>query len=131
MTRFFSDIIFLPELPGGGPAIVNFKTGVLRLSLDYWNRIPEVWKKFILYHELGHLQRGKSEEEAQLWAIERFIKDGYSVQEIINAHTEVYAWDEFNEEKKEGLINKVWRAVEIAKHFDYHINGNSKALSTK
>lgn len=126
--KFFSEIRFLPELPKGGPALVNVQTGVLRISMKYWDKLPEIWKTFILYHELGHINAGKSEEAAQLWAIERFIKDGYSVQEIIKAHTEVYPWDELNDEKKEGLINKVWRAVEIAKHFDYHINGNSQAL---
>lgn len=129
MAKFFSEIRFLPFLPKGGPAIVNVETGVVRVSLEYWNKLPEIWKIFILYHELGHLNAGITEEAANLWAIERFIQDGYSVQEIIRAHTEVYKWEEFNDEKKQGLIDKIWRAIEIAKHFDYHINGNSKALS--
>ncbi len=128
--KFFSEVIFLPELPKGGPALVNVRTGVLRLSKKYWDNLPEIWKKFILYHELGHLNGGKSEEAAQLWAIKRFIQDGYSVKEIIRAHTEVYPWEDLNDEKKEGLIDKVWRAVEIAKHFDYHLNGNHKALES-
>lgn len=124
--KTFSEIILLPSLPDGNPAIVNVKTRVLRLSQEYWNVLPHVWKVFILYHELGHINAGKSEEAAEKWAIDKFIAHGYSPKQLIKAHTEVYPWKSISQDKIQGLLQKTRRAVEIAKHMDFHHNGNTK-----
>lgn len=122
----FSEIILLPTLPDNNPAIVNVKTRVLRLSMEYWKWLPDSYKKYILYHELGHLNAGKSEEAAERWAIEQFIKHGYSPKELIDAHSKVYPWEGLSEKARSGLMQKTKRAVELAKHFDFHLRGNTK-----
>lgn len=118
----------MPELPNNNPAMVNLKTGVLRLSLEYWKWLPHTWKLYIMYHELGHLNAGKSEEAAERWAIKHFIAHGYSPSELIKAHSEVYPWKGLTEQLQQGLMNKTKRAVELAKHYDYHHNGHKNDL---
>lgn len=124
--RYFSEIQLLPELPDNHAAIVNVRTGVLRLSDKYWRWMPDVYKKFMLYHELGHLQVGLSEDKAEKWAIEKFIRDGYSARDIVLAHSRVYPWGDLSESDQWGLLKKTARSLELVMHFDFHINGHTK-----
>jgi hypothetical protein len=118
--RFFSEIILIPEIPEGGPAIVNRHTGRLRLSEKYWHRLPELIKKFILYHELGHLNAGKKEEDADSWAICKWIEHGNPVSAALEAQWDVFSFDQ------EGHIIRLRALFDKAKHLDFHINGNTK-----
>lgn len=128
-VAWFSDVVLLPSLPDNNPALVNVESKLLRLSGDYWKRLPHLWKVYIIYHELGHINAGKSEEAAEKWALKHFIAHGYSVKEAINAHTEVYAWDKVNSQQAQGLIAKTHRALELAKIHDFHHNGNTSLFN--
>lgn len=124
VVKWFREVIVLPLLPDNNPAIVNVQTKLLRLSKEYLDKLPDIWKIYILYHELGHVNAGVSEEAAESWAIKHFIEHGYSVKEVINAHTEVFPWDKLSPEVAEGLLIKTQRALELAKLHDFHVNGN-------
>lgn len=71
----FSKVIMVPgqaEL-----AKVNRKTGVLYLSKEIWNQLPEGEKQFVLYHEAGHLKlESASEFKANEYAIKNYLNAG-------------------------------------------------------
>lgn len=117
--RWFSEIVILPVLPEGGPAIVNVVTGKLRLSERYWSKLSSDIKRFIIYHELGHLNAGRSEIEADTWALKHWIQHGYRPTAALEAQ-----WDVFSFKNDEHIV-RLRALFENAKHFDFHYNGNT------
>lgn len=111
-------------MPEGGPAIVNLSTAKLRLSEEYWSKLPEEIKKFIIYHELGHLNAGRSEVAADDWAIRHWIKHGNRPTAALEAQ-----WDVFSFNKDEHMI-RLRALLNKAKHFDFHYNGNTQIKLT-
>lgn len=123
MIRWFSEIVMLPELPEG-PAVVNVRTGKLRISESIWNTLPDAIKEFIIYHEAGHLNVGKSESAADDWAVKHFVMHGKSPQKAIDALLDVLPWD--NPKSQENYLIRIRKLLEKAKHYDYHYNGNTR-----
>ncbi len=117
--RWFSEIVLLPELPEGGPAVVNVITAKLRLSQKYWNELPETIKQFILYHELGHLNNGRDEREADDWAVREWIKHGNTPSAALAAQ-----WDVFSFKNDEHMV-RLRALLNKALHYDFHFNGNT------
>jgi hypothetical protein len=110
----------LPFLPEGGPAIVNVVTGKLRLSERYWNKLPHEIKKFIIYHELGHLNAGRDEVVADTWALKHWIQHGHGPTKALEAQWDVFSF------KSDEHIQRLRALFETAKHFDFHYNGNTR-----
>lgn len=113
----------LPELPDGGPAIVNMVTRKLRLSEKHWNTLPDIIKAFIIYHEAGHLNAGRSEHDADEWGVKQFVIHGYNPQKAIDALLEVLPWE--REESQQAYLRRIRALLDKAKHYDYHYNGNT------
>jgi hypothetical protein len=113
----------LPELEEG-PAVVNVRTGKLRLCSKYWETLPEEIKRFIIYHETGHLNAGKSESAADDWAVKHYVLHGHSPQKAVDALLDVLPWDDIK--KQQNYLTRIKKLLDKAKHYDFHYNGNTR-----
>ncbi|MDR0941955.1 MAG: hypothetical protein LBM68_07000, partial [Bacteroidales bacterium] len=69
-----------------GPAAVDLKTGVLYINPVHFDKLSNVAKRFVIFHELGHLNASTdSEEAADEWAFEHMIDLGNSNVELLKA----------------------------------------------
>ena len=84
MTVVFSDDL------GNTPAKINRYTGIIQLNNKIWHEIPEIQRRFILLHELGHYYLNTSDEKkADEYAFEHLAgKMPYSLKGILGAISE-------------------------------------------
>lgn len=106
-----------------GPAACNLRTGELLLNPNSWEKLGNNSRKFILAHELGHLNATEdSEKAADEWAMWRNMQLGSSSIEQLQAfyHAMPFTTPE-QVERGENLLEKIF-LQEVA-------NGNEKARS--
>lgn len=71
----------------GTPAKINSETGQIHV-IPRWFDIPVYRRKFILFHEIGHL-RYKTEEFCDLYAAVQMLKRGYNESSCIYSLTRI------------------------------------------
>ncbi|MDR2962734.1 MAG: ImmA/IrrE family metallo-endopeptidase [Bacteroidales bacterium] len=70
-----------------GPAAVDLNTAVLYINPAAWNKLSEMGKKFVIAHELGHLNAAEDNEMlADRWAFWRCLELGDDTVDILKAY---------------------------------------------
>jgi len=117
--RNFSDIQYNRFIEG--PAGVSMKTGVLYINPTIWENLSPAARNFIIAHELGHLNMGENEFEADRYALLRRIDMGDDNVESIAAFYKSMPFDtaEQKERAEELLITAFENEVKA---------GNEKVL---
>ena len=118
-------IITVEDL-GNTPAKVNRLTGEMYISKRHFSKMPPIYRKFVLFHEEGHVKLNTtSEEAADNYAVDELIKRGYPLSEILKSLTKVLT---FNNKEHYGRAMVVFNKL---REHDYKVNGNTKVLSQK
>ena len=106
-----------------GPAAVNTKTGVLYINEDEFSKLGENSRRYVILHELGHLNaENKGEEAADEWAMEKLMGLNESSIDMLKAFYEAVPFSDYEQrERAENLLRKVFET-----EFQ---NGNEKAKS--
>ncbi len=119
--RNFTDIQTVLWLEG--PAAVNVNTGVLYINEDLFQKLGENSRRFVIMHELGHLNaEQKGEKAADEWAFEHLLGLGESSIAMLKAFYEAIPFTDYEQrDRAENLLRKV---------FETEFNqGNEKAKS--
>ena len=123
MNTGITKIIRVKALDNGSPARVNRVTGECYLT-DKFYTFPELTRKFILFHEAGHVAtQSPLQKDADNYAFEAFIKCDYSLRATIKALSEVL--NARSPESRDRIFQQIKRAV----NHDYFINHNHKLES--
>ena len=117
----FTDIQTVPWV--NGPAAVNTKTGVLYINEPEFQRLGENSRRFVILHELGHINsESKGEKAADEWAMEHLLGLGESSIEMLKAFYEALPFTDYEQrDRAETLLRKVFETE--------FLNGNEKAKS--
>lgn len=77
----------IQEVTGlGGPAAVNLDTAVLYIDRREFDKLSDTAKKFVIAHELGHLNASEdSEQAADKWAFWRRLELGDDKIDVLKA----------------------------------------------
>lgn len=104
-----------------GPAAVNTKTGVLYINENEFYKLGENSRRFVIMHELGHLNSDKTGEyAADEYAFEKMVGLGDSSIKIIKAFYDAMPFtDSEQKQRAEVLLKKVFE--------NEFRNGNTKA----
>lgn len=104
-----------------GPAAVNTKTGVLYINEDEFYKLGENSRRFVIMHELGHLNSEETGEyAADEYAFEKMLNLGDSSLNIIKAFYDAMPFtDSEQKQRAEVLLKKVFE--------NEFKNGNTKA----
>jgi len=107
---------------GKTPARVNRRTGVLYISKEKWEQMPENVRLFVLLHEAGHVdQQTTNEILADNYAFQAYAQSGRPLSESITALTRLL---HFTNQSHYDRVNAQMRR---AFAFDAHVNGNPRA----
>lgn len=98
-----------------GPAAVDLDTGVLYLNKDTWHKLSPHTRKFVLLHELGHLSGHLDEKGADIFALNKMLKNDEKLSQAINAMYE--GLDFSTQEQYDRLDNIIINAVKYEAFF--------------
>ena len=94
-----------PEEMGNTPARIYPKLKLIEIHPKWYN-YPAPIRLFIALHELGHL-RYKSEESADLWALNEYLKLGYNMSMAYYALSEILHRNKANIARINSMFNNV------------------------
>jgi len=115
-------IIELPYIEGGTPARVNRKTGTIYLNKKVFDKLPPLYKKFVLAHEECHyIFQTKDEEMCDSYAMYKLLKEGHKPKEIIDVLIKTLSNNNLHYARKINLLNNM-------RIYDYVVNKNKNAL---
>jgi len=89
-ARGITEIIDVPTLPNGTPAMVNRRTGVMYRNMSVFRRMPKSHQMFVMLHEMAHVVlQTTNEESADAWAFKQYADMGYPLSESVKALTRI------------------------------------------
>ncbi|MCQ2959552.1 MAG: ImmA/IrrE family metallo-endopeptidase [Bacteroidales bacterium] len=93
-----------------GPAAVNVNTGVLYINEKEFQKLGENSRRFVIMHELGHLNADrKGEQAADEWALEHLLGLGESSIDMLKAFYEAIPFSDYEQrDRAENLLRKVF-----------------------
>lgn len=116
-------IIEVEHIEGDSPARVNRKTGQIQVNKSVFYKYPEIYQKFILYHEECHyLFQTKSEEMCDEYAMFKLLREGKKPKEILDVLLKTLSNNSLHYARKINIANDL-------RIYDYVVNGNTKALN--
>lgn len=113
---------YWPDL-GDTPARVNRYTGEIQINQRYFDRMPELRRKFIIEHEKGHFNLDtRSEFEADKYAFRRIAGSApRSLKESVKSISKVLTF------RNPEHLDRMTEVIKMALDYDYKNNGNDKA----
>lgn len=113
---------YWPDL-GDTPARVNRYTGEIQINQRYFDRMPELRRKFIIEHEKGHFNLDtRSEFEADKYAFRRIAGSApRSLKESVKSISKVLTF------RNPEHLDRMTEVIKMALDYDYKNNGNEKA----
>lgn len=116
-------IVELPSIASGTPARVNRNTGTIYLNKSVFDKFPELYKKFVIYHEECHyIFQTKDEEMCDEFAMYKLLTQGYKPKEIVEALLDTLSNNSAHYARKINLVNNM-------RIYDYLANNNNKTLT--
>lgn len=87
----YTDLGWLPDGKGGTPArifISGSKAGIMEVDEYAKTYMPQQWLAAITRHEIGHYFHD-DELKADLWALYRYMEDGYNISQFEYAFVKI------------------------------------------
>ena len=117
-------VIEVPTLKGNTPARVNRKTGTIFLNMSIFKDLPDIYKKFILYHEECHfIFQTQDEEMCDEYAMHKLLRAGEKPKKIVDVLIKTLSDNNLHYARKINLTNNM-------RIYDYLYNGNKNALKS-
>lgn len=89
-AKGITEIVDLPYIPGGSPAQVNRRTGVMYRNMQAFRRMPKSHQMFVMLHEMAHVVLQTTDEvAADAWAFKKYADMGYPLSESVKALTRI------------------------------------------
>lgn len=117
-----ADVVFSDEI-GETPANCNLKTRIIKLNPEYWKKLNDDQRFYVIAHEAGHINlQTRSEFEADQYASKLYLESGRSPKQSVFSISKVLPLKNYEQRKR------LEYQLERASEYDYQINKNNNAL---
>lgn len=117
-----ADVVFSDEI-GETPANCNLKTRIIKLNPEYWKKLNDDQRFYVIAHEAGHINlQTRSEFEADQYASKLYLESGRSPKQSVFSISKVLPLNNYEQRKR------LEYQLERASEYDYQINKNNNAL---
>lgn len=117
-----ADVVFSDEI-GETPANCNLKTRIIKLNPEYWKKLNDDQRFYVIAHEAGHINlQTRSEFEADQYASKLYLESGRSPKQSVFSISKVLPLNNYEQRKR------LEYQLERASEYDYEINKNTNAL---
>ncbi|MDO9187128.1 MAG: hypothetical protein Q7W13_14030 [Bacteroidia bacterium] len=122
IPKGIADVVFSDEI-GETPANCNLKTRIIKLNPEYWKKLNDDQRFYVIAHEAGHINlQTRSEFEADQYASKLYLESGRSPKESVFSISKVLPLNNYEQRKR------LEYQLERASEYDYQINKNNNAL---